>query len=108
MSAFDKEAGGPAFPCVTKFYEQRHAGERSSYLHNIVEAAGGMDLRDYFAGQAIVTVSDTNPNLPDSPASPSGWPAPDELAQRRARWAYLQADAMIAERAKPYPTPSDE
>jgi hypothetical protein len=57
---------------------------------------GGMTLRDWFAGQCIPAMSETNPHLPGDRAD--GWPDPASLAARRARWAYLQADAMIAAR----------
>ena len=79
----NKNDGGPAFPVPEQF----------SY--------DGMTLRDWFAGQVMATLGNTNPSLPDSPASPSLWPEPPDLMQRRAAWAYLQADAMLAERSKP-------
>ncbi len=58
----------------------------------------GMSLRDWFAGQVLMSIAGTNPNLPDDPATRNYWPAPEELANRRARWSYLQADAMLAAR----------
>ncbi len=61
----------------------------------------GMTLRDYFAGQVMGNLQGTNPNLPDSPASGRLWPEAEELARRQATWAYLAADAMLAERSKP-------
>ena len=82
----DKPTGGSAFPIPP-------SGE--------FEGFSGMTLRDWFAGQVIATLSDINPNLPDNPAPASGWPSPVDLMQRRAAWAYLQADAMLAERSKP-------
>lgn len=54
--------------------------------------AVGMSLRDWFAGQALAGLL-SNPN----------W-APVENGTAEARYAgaaYLQADAMLAERAKP-------
>ena len=78
MSARDH--GGPAFPTV--------AGP--------TVYSTGMSLRDWFAGQAIAQLSETNPNLPGDRAT--AWPEPEELAERRARWAYLQADAMLSAR----------
>jgi hypothetical protein len=54
-------------------------------------------LRDWFAGQALATIKQINPHLPGSPAGAT-WPEPLELANRRAAWAYIQADAMIAAR----------
>lgn len=58
----------------------------------------GMSLRDWFAGQALITLGQVNPNLPDDKAGFHDWPSPQELAMRRAVWSYLQADAMIAAR----------
>lgn len=68
-----KNDGGPAFPHM------------KAEGHN--DYAGGMSLRDYFAGQAIVCV------LADSSTSADDIP-------RIAAAAYLVADAMIAEREK--------
>ena len=80
-----KDDGGPAFPhtieedgCLTQFHH-------------------GMTLRDWFAGQ-VINYLHVNPNLPDDPASEKEWPDPLTLANRRAKWAYLQADAMIEAR----------
>jgi len=56
------------------------------------------DLRDWFAGQALITLGDVNPHLPNDAGKLRQWPEPQELAERRAKWAYLQADAMIATR----------
>jgi hypothetical protein len=77
--------GGPAFPMLVQ-----------SWNGNISAEAEGMTLRDWFAGQCIPAMSETNPHLPGDRAD--GWPDPASLAARRARWAYLQADAMIAAR----------
>jgi hypothetical protein len=66
----DKD-GGPAFPTVVAM---------APVLYN------GMSLRDWFAGQALV-----------------GMLASPLIASNResyAQWAYLQADAMLAERTK--------
>ena len=41
------------------------------------------------------TMSNSNPNLPGDPAG-KAWPDPDVLAQRRAAWAVLQAEALLA------------
>jgi hypothetical protein len=51
----------------------------------------GMSLRDYFAGQALMG------NCARIQVADSGhWPSAADMA----RWAYEQADAMLAERAK--------
>lgn len=77
-----KDTSGPAFPTV--------AGQ--------TVYSNGMTLRDWFAGQALASLAgDINPHLPNSRAS-AMWPEPQELADRRAKWAYLQADAMLAAR----------
>ena len=46
----------------------------------------GMSLRDYFAGQALAGML-ANPELPTD-------------AEYIAKWSYLNADAMLAERQK--------
>ena len=61
-------------------------------------ATNGMSIRDWFAGQALITLGDINPHLPNDAGKLRQWPEPQELAERRAKWAYLQADAMIAAR----------
>ncbi len=43
---------------------------------------------------ALPMVADANPNLPDDPAGT--WPDTAVLAERRAKWALLQADALLA------------
>lgn len=60
----------------------------------------GISVRDWLAGQALASIHGINPSLPDSPASLSTFPKPEELARRQASWSYLVADAMIAERSK--------
>lgn len=57
-----------------------------------------ISLRDYFAGQALTAAMDMNPHLPGDPADPRVFPGAAELAERRAKWAYLHADAMLAAR----------
>ena len=74
-----RDDGGPAFP-------------RSDYDNS----NAGITLRDWFAGQALAQMAKTNPSLPGDKATT--WPEPEELAERRARWAYLQADAMLSAR----------
>jgi hypothetical protein len=48
----------------------------------------GMSLRDWFAGQALAGIV-------------AGTEADDETEETCARYAYLYADAMMAERSKP-------
>jgi hypothetical protein len=59
---------------------------------------GDQYLRDWFAVAALERLDGMNPDLPGDPASHSSWPEPQELVRRRARMAYLQADAMLEAR----------
>ena len=70
-----KPDGGPAFPTSPNGDDSEWAAART----------GGMMLRDWFAGQALVGLLafDTDD------------------AQTSAREAYEHADAMLAERVKP-------
>lgn len=86
------EDGGPENPPA--FPSAIAVGPAGDVYHGF----DGMTLLDYFAGQALVTLGVTNPNLPGDPAK--AWPEPEVLAERRAAWAYLQARAMIAQRSK--------
>ena len=75
--------GGPAFPQSETLYEDGAELCR--------EAHGGMTLRDWFAGQALVGIGTWLPV--------TDWPA--TIAEQnaiRAQHAYSVADAMIAAR----------
>ena len=76
----EKNDGGPAYP-----HERYCTGEDTSceHLGGLHAASAGMSLRDYFAGLALMGLA----ALPQ---------AEDTLA----KFAYRQADAMIAEREK--------
>lgn len=82
-----KNDGGPAFPQLDMV-----AGERDGH-GDIIEAylcaAGGMTLRDWFAGQAI-TACAVQTFRHDAPF--------DLNVRQAAAWAYGMADAMIAAR----------
>lgn len=105
----DDKTGGPAFP-----HSAVHVGDTG-----VIEAkAKGMTLRDYFAASAPSVMGD---NI----AALRGWPTdlpigdvdgddfedsvmrrwkeltPVERAETEAKWSFLWADAMLAERAKP-------
>lgn len=85
--------GGPAFP-------RAPIGEdcERPYGHQ-----DGMTLRDWFAGQALNSVGAVDPRLPGDPLPQDYvWPTPtpEKLAERRATWAYMQADAMLAARGE--------
>ncbi|HDR9134415.1 hypothetical protein [Burkholderia vietnamiensis] len=70
--------GGPAFPC--------HTNPRPGTLN---EAPQGMTLRDYFAAHA--------PDVPDD----FDWAAGEtDSWQRRARWSFHYADAMLRARGE--------
>lgn len=73
----DKE-NPPAFPVI--------AGQQV-YTH-------GMTMRDYFAAQALASIGTW---MPEHGGTDLGSKA---AMQARALWAYEQADAMLAERAK--------
>lgn len=81
--------GGSAFPLAI-------AVSPAGDMH---QGWAGMSLRDWFAGMALIALGGTNPNLPDDRAG-QGWPDAQELASRKAKWAYMQADAMIAARGQ--------
>lgn len=68
-----EQDGGPAFP------ESVAIGPAG----DVYPGMGGMTLRDYFAGQALV-------------ATAGNWP---NLSKIAARTAYEHADAMLAARA---------
>ena len=77
-----KNDGGPAFASV----ERQKVGEiEYQYVQN-----PGMSLRDYFAGQALAGMHGRD-------SFDSGQATPEQ----RASLAYIDADAMIAERGKP-------
>ena len=84
----DHNNGGQAFPTHPILY-----GSADQHL------AQGMSLRDWFAAEALASVGGVDPRLPgDPPQHDYVWPTPEKLAERRATWAYLQADAMLAAR----------
>jgi hypothetical protein len=76
----EKNDGGPAFLIAS----------------DVLGHNEGMTLRAWFAGKALVACGESNPNLPGDPADHIKWPGAYELAERRAAWAVIQADAMIA------------
>lgn len=79
--------GGPAFP---KPYDPYPNVQGEKYD----ESPPGMSLRDWFAGQALISAGTWTPG----PGVPS-LNCQDAL-DRRAEWAYASADAMLAERRK--------
>ncbi len=65
--------GGPAFPTATKI----------SSSTTTIEKVEGMKLRDYFAAEALLCMQGNGGDRHDI-----------------AKWCYLQADALIAEKRK--------
>ncbi len=78
--------GGPAFP---------HIAEDKKWWQ---EKYGGMSLRDYFAGQALLGMN-SNPDLLEIVTA--GDVLDGSVFQRLSSKAYEQADAMLEERNKP-------
>jgi hypothetical protein len=83
-----KDDGGPAFP----------GSIAVSAVGDVHEGGSGMTLRDWFAGQTLIALENSSPILPGEAGGGHFWPEPAELARRRAVFAYLQADAMLAAR----------
>ena len=81
--------GGPAFPKLERSIPEslNVRGARIDYVHR---SAGGMTLRDYFAGQALAgaLAAMTDPNVRITDVG---------LVSKRA---YHFADAMLAERER--------
>lgn len=82
--------GGPAFPRVGYEFESAVRGDMIWG-----DGCPGMSLRDWFAGQALGSISwkmwfEKNPSALDGPS----------FADELARCAYLIADAMLAEPQK--------
>jgi len=80
MAKQPKDDGGPAFP-QSVFHDETPEAD------SFVESKGGMSLRDYFAGQAMIGFLASASPKADTDA---------ELAD----YAYQIADAMLKERAK--------
>lgn len=66
-------------------HEQPPAFPQTEYSYSRPAHLEGMNLRDWFAGQALSGMSDDG----------NDWSASDY-----AKWAYALADAMLAERSK--------
>jgi hypothetical protein len=83
-----KNDGGPAFPV--------HGGAHEDDDPRNHTLGGGMSLRDFFAGQALVSMETWVPSRDDGtyPSDRS------EVLALKAAWAYDMADAMLAARSK--------
>ncbi|MBS7789260.1 hypothetical protein KTR66_04605 [Roseococcus sp. SDR] len=87
----EKQDGGPAFP----------AGEHFNADRKLIYPSGGMTLRDWFAGQALIGIVG---GLCTDSESPAGEPCRARAMGRlvfahAAQDAYHLADAMLAARA---------
>lgn len=93
--------GGPAFPVSDPF---RHNPANETEMQRL---SAGMTLRDYFAAKADLDLDECSVlyatgilgrGMPDFAAYPAENAA--FWAEFRAKMRYIEADAMLAERAK--------
>lgn len=82
------EDGGQAFPSSSVVHN------RAGYDEHVMR--DGMSLRDYFAGQALAGYRHAEFRWYAEHGSGDKFSSSENLA----RWAYADADAMLAERAK--------
>lgn len=81
-------------PAQTRIAE---AGEKEAAFPQPYEhAAPGMTLRDWFAGQALAGIGEW---MPPADYGPFNWDSRGDVCALKARWAYAQADAMLAARS---------
>lgn len=78
----DKLENPPAFPCKKYTYSNETGGVSGEFNYS------GMNLRDYFAGQAIYTASRITPMLS----------TPDERVINITEMFYKIADEMLKQR----------
>jgi len=88
-----KNDGGPAFPQAPAMIDRHMGGQ----MYEPMEAAGGMTLRDWFAGQALESCYDAAPSGPFAWIARL-WHGPDLSSEDIAQACYEQADAMLKER----------
>ena len=84
-----KDDGGPAFPC-----QSEHMGGN---VYKVI-TQGGMTLRDYFAAKAMQGMMSCQDFMNDQVSKLSL--SKEEACANVARWSYIAADAMLAERQK--------
>lgn len=84
--------GGPAFPAPSVYGDENHGHQQ------LERGELGMSLRDYFAGHAMEGI------IACHAYEGTGYPDPEPAARR----AYSYADAMLAERDKPRPEPTEK
>lgn len=92
--------GGPAFPSTMPYAPAATVGPQPTYYSSGPHtwtaptiSSPGMSLRDWIAGQALISVGQTL-------VAPSGATL-EAVCAELARASYLVADAMLAERSKP-------
>lgn len=97
-AAAETSDGGPAFPGTYLAFP------KDGPIQGVPVFDGGMSLRAWLTGQAIVAMGMWMPPVDFDPARPGVYTAadlsPTEQAALRARWAVMQADAVLAELAK--------
>lgn len=86
----NKPDGGPAFPEYAPTRTYADDTDRVGRIEHL--PIQGMSLRDYFAGQALITCACSDNSRDEKQAA--------QYAREIARRAYELADAMIAEREK--------
>lgn len=80
--------GGPAFP-------------QDDATVNRINGAGGMSLRDYFAAKALQGYL-SNPTVLPPEKQIQDSTNPQDMANVAALFAYMVADAMLADRKEKY------
>jgi hypothetical protein len=83
--------GGPAFPHAQRLWDN----DAQSWA---VHSAGGMTLRDWFAGQADTPWNAALDTMGTKYPDRAGKFTLDEVFKYRAEMAYRAADAMLAAR----------
>jgi hypothetical protein len=92
-----RDDGGLAFPALKTMLMREHQREPHRFTYDAAYE-GGMTLRDWFAGQALLGMT-ASPALMELVTSKAD--GGDGLPfERMARKAYEQADAMLAARSK--------
>lgn len=87
-----QDDGGPAFPRRgLRILDEEGSLDRAKSE----PSTPGMSLRDWFAGQALSGIWAQMAGV-----TPEGLCPTEEIPLRLARAAYIQAEAMLAERAK--------
>lgn len=86
----DIKDGGPAFP---KPHDPWPNAKGTTVASSV-----GMSLRDYFAAAALTGLGTWTPNPCVNDGDDPNRTDAESVRIRKARWAYAQADAMLAAR----------